>query len=38
LNSKEPVWKDADHPELSGGSAAWVHKIRRENEKRTGKN
>jgi hypothetical protein len=34
LDSEEPVWSDADHPELSGGSGAWVRKIRREGEKR----
>lgn len=34
LDSEEPVWKDADHPELSHGSGAWVRKIRRESEKR----
>jgi metal-responsive CopG/Arc/MetJ family transcriptional regulator len=34
LENEEPAWKDADHPELSRGSAAWVRKIRRESEKR----
>jgi Arc/MetJ-type ribon-helix-helix transcriptional regulator len=34
LDSEEPVWSDADHPELSSGSGAWVRKIRREGEKR----
>lgn len=34
LDKGRTVWNDADHPELSGGSAAWVRKIRRENEKR----
>ncbi len=31
---KEPIWKDEDHPELEHGAAAWVHKIRAENEDR----
>jgi hypothetical protein len=34
LDSDEPVWKEADHPELKQGSAAWVRKLRRENESR----
>ena len=34
LESDEQVWKDADHPELSAGSVAWVRKIRRESERR----
>ena len=28
LNSKEPVWKDENHPELKQGSASWVRKLR----------
>jgi hypothetical protein len=27
-------WKDKDHPELKQGTAKWVRKIRRENERR----
>ena len=27
-------WKDKDHPELAGGSARWVRKLRRESDKR----
>jgi hypothetical protein len=27
-------WKDKDHPELRGGSVAWVRKLRRESETR----
>lgn len=27
-------WKDADHPELKAGAAAWVSRMRREDEKR----
>ncbi len=34
LESDEPVWKEADHPELEQGSAAWVRKLRQENEHR----
>jgi len=37
LDNDEPAWKDADHPELSRGSAAWVHEVRRESEKRIGR-
>jgi len=36
LNSQEPVWKDEDHPELAGGSAKWVRKLRAESELATG--
>ena len=32
LNRKEPTWKDEDHPELAGGSARWVRKLRGESE------
>jgi hypothetical protein len=31
---KEPIWKDEDHPELKHGAAAWVRKMRAENEAR----
>jgi hypothetical protein len=31
---KEPIWKDEDHPELKDGAAAWVRKIRAEDEDR----
>ncbi len=27
-------WRDADHPELKRGAAAWVRRLRREGEKR----
>lgn len=30
LSSKEPIWKDEDHPELAGGAEAWVRKMRDE--------
>jgi hypothetical protein len=33
LESDEPIWKDQDHPELAKGTANWVRKIRRENER-----
>lgn len=29
LESDSPAWKDADHPELADGAAAWVRKLRR---------
>jgi hypothetical protein len=32
LESKEPAWKDKDHPEPAKGAAAWVRKLRKENE------
>ena len=28
LSSKEPIWKDEDHPELAGGAEAWVRQMR----------
>ena len=31
---KEPIWKDQDHPELKAGAAAWVRKMRSEDEPR----
>jgi hypothetical protein len=31
---EEPIWKDEDHPELEQGAAAWVRKIRAENDDR----
>jgi len=34
LESDAPGWKDADHPELSDGSGAWVRKLRQESDKR----
>jgi len=32
LESKDPAWKDVDHPELANGSASFVRKLRAENE------
>jgi hypothetical protein len=32
LESKEPAWKDKDHPELANNTAAWVRKLRKESE------
>lgn len=34
FKSKEPIWKDEDHPELKDGAAAWVRKMRAENDAR----
>jgi hypothetical protein len=31
---EEPIWKDEDHPELKDGAAAWMRRIRAENETR----
>ena len=33
LESKDPIWKSKDHPELKRGAAAWVSKMRREDER-----
>jgi len=30
LQSKDPAWKDEDHPELANGAGNWVRKPRRE--------
>jgi hypothetical protein len=32
LRSDRPAWQEKDHPELAGGSAAWVRKIRKESD------
>jgi metal-responsive CopG/Arc/MetJ family transcriptional regulator len=37
LESKNPAWKDTNHPELAGGAAAWVRKLRTENDSRRAK-
>jgi hypothetical protein len=37
LEGASGAWKDKDHPELKEGAAAWVKKIRRENEWRSRK-
>ncbi len=34
LEESAGSWKDKDHPELKGGSRAWVRKIRKEGEGR----
>ena len=34
LRATAGAWKDEDHPELAGGAAAWVRKIRAEAEDR----
>lgn len=35
LNDTSIAWKNKDHPELKDGSAAWVKRLRRENERRS---
>src|SRR3981081_661593 len=32
LESKDPAWKDQDHPELADGARNWVRKLRAESE------
>lgn len=34
LEGKSPAWKDQAHPELAGGAAAWVRKLRTDSEAR----
>ena len=34
LTNEAPVWKDEDHPELSGSPQAWVKTLRGEGERR----
>jgi len=34
LQNPEPAWQDKDHPELRGGTGAYVKKLRSESEKR----
>jgi len=33
LESRAPAWKDTDHPDMSGESARWVRKLRRQSER-----
>ena len=33
LDRREPAWKSKDHPELKKGAAAWVSKMRKEEER-----
>jgi hypothetical protein len=35
LESGHAAWKAEDHPELDGGSAAWVRQMRQQGERRT---
>jgi len=35
LERPEPAWKQSDHPDMPGDSAAWVRKLRRESNKRS---
>lgn len=37
LESDAPGWKDADHPDLVKGTAAWVRRLRRDSDKRIAK-
>ena len=30
LKDEQPAWKDEDHPELAGGTVAWVRSLRHE--------
>jgi hypothetical protein len=32
LEKPEPIWKLEDHPELKDGAAAWVERMRAEDE------
>lgn len=34
LKAAAGAWKDADHPELKKGSAAWVQQVRQESDRR----
>jgi hypothetical protein len=38
LEDDTPAWKDEDHPELARGAAAWVRGLRKESERRGGRN
>jgi hypothetical protein len=37
LDSKEPAWNGAGHPDLAAGAAPWVRKLRSQSEKRNRK-
>jgi len=37
LENDAPAWRDEDHPEMEKGTARWVRRLRKENEKRDGK-
>ncbi|MEX2263355.1 MAG: hypothetical protein WD696_15465 [Bryobacteraceae bacterium] len=34
LRQPQPAWRDEDHPELAGGAAAWVSRMRTDGERR----
>jgi len=34
LESEDPAWKSEIHPDLSGGAASWVRRLRTESEAR----
>jgi hypothetical protein len=33
LESREPAWKDTDHPDMPGESTRWVRKLRKQSER-----
>ena len=35
LESQQPTWREKDHPELGGESAAWVKEMRKQSEGRS---
>lgn len=37
LESKQPAWRDEDHPEMKAGSVEWVRQLRWESEGRSKK-
>jgi hypothetical protein len=37
LQSKDPAWKDENHPELASGAGNWVRKLRAESEASRGR-
>ena len=34
FENREPIWKDADHPEMRGDSDNWIRQMRAESEAR----
>lgn len=34
LRDERPAWESKDHPEIGSNAAAWVKRLRKENEKR----
>jgi len=37
LQSRDPAWKEEDHPELADGAGNWVRKLRAESEASRGR-